>query len=116
MFIGLYCATHPKTHKQGFEGIFYVGSKVLTDLDSEDRTCQCGAPVGFIDVEDFTDTDLIIDAIEGELEGANRHSMVNLPGALFTQYKADFPDTREQDLIKFAHTIRKVMVNDILHI
>jgi hypothetical protein len=72
--------------------------------------------VGFIDVEDMTDTDLIIATIEGELEGANHHSMVNLPGALFIQFIADFPDTCEQDLTKFAHTIRKAIVNDILHI
>lgn len=107
MFVGLYCTKYPEAHKQGFDGLFYVGSKVLADLDSEYHTCQCGAPVGFIDTEDMTGTDLILAAIEGELEGANHHSMVNLPGALFTQFKADFPDTCEQDLTRFAHTIKK---------
>lgn len=116
MFVGLHCTKYPEAYKQGFEGLFYVGSKVLTDLDLEDRTCQCGAPVGFTDIEDIIDTDLIIAAIEGELEGDNHHSMVNLPSALFAQFKADFPDICEQDLARFAHTIRKAIVNDILHI
>ncbi len=115
MFVGLYCTIHPEAHKQGFDGLFYVGSKVLTDLDPENRTCQCGAPVGFIDIENITDTDLIIAAIEGELESVNYHTMVNLPGALFTQFKVDFPVISEQDLTKFAHTIRKAIVNDLLH-
>lgn len=114
MFVGLYCTKYPEAHKQGFDGLFYVGSKVLTDLDPENRTCQCGAPLSFVDIEDITDVDLIIATIEGELEGANYHSMVNLPGALFTQFKTDFSDTSEQDLTKFAHTIRKG-INDILY-
>lgn len=116
MFVGLYCTKYPEAHKQGFNGLFYVNSKILADLDPEYRTCQCGAPVGFIDIEDMIDTDLIIAAIAGELEGAYHHAMINFPGALFTQFKVDFPDTCEQDLARFAHTIRKAIVNDILHI
>jgi hypothetical protein len=62
------------------------GSKFITgmyDGKLDEDTCDCGEKYEVTPWKDITDPPLILTAAENELENANWHNVISLPGAVY---------------------------------
>lgn len=72
-------------------GLNYCGY-VYKELDSDQKTCEdCGNDHVITPYDQITDPDIILSAIESELEGANHHSSTDLPRNLYSAIEAYVP-------------------------